>query len=106
MEFIIDPEKPKKRRGRPPGSKNHTQVAEPPKGMSPLDYMLKIMRDQKVTQTRRDKMALAAAPYYHAKQTVVPIRNVAASKKEMAAESAATAGIGTEWGNDLEYRAN
>ncbi len=31
----------------------------------PLDYMLRVMRDSKANKDRRDKMAIAAAPYIH-----------------------------------------
>ena len=33
--------------------------------MSPLDYMLHVMRDRKVDSARRDRMAMAAAPFVH-----------------------------------------
>ena len=35
--------------------------------MTPLEYMLAIMRDPNVEQRRRDAMAIAAGPYVHAK---------------------------------------
>ena len=34
-------------------------------GMLPLDYMLAVIRDPNATQQRRDRMAVAAAPYCH-----------------------------------------
>lgn len=34
-------------------------------GETPLEYMLRIMRDKMVDDERRDKMALAAASYMH-----------------------------------------
>ena len=34
-------------------------------GMSPLDYMLKVMRNTKAETKRRDDMAKAAAPFCH-----------------------------------------
>ncbi len=34
---------------------------------TPLEYMLKVMNDPKVDQGRRDRLAVAAAPYVHAK---------------------------------------
>lgn len=34
-------------------------------GELPLDYMLKVMRDEKTTAERRDEMAKAAGPYCH-----------------------------------------
>jgi hypothetical protein len=36
-------------------------------GETPLDYMLRIMRDETVDARRRDQMAMTAAPYVHAK---------------------------------------
>jgi hypothetical protein len=36
-------------------------------GILPLDYMLSVMRDPAVDHKRRDAMALAAAPYLHAR---------------------------------------
>jgi hypothetical protein len=36
-------------------------------GLTPLDYMLGVMRNPKVKADRRDKMAIAAAPYVHPK---------------------------------------
>jgi hypothetical protein len=68
-------------------------------GMLPLDYMLAVIRDQNATQLRRDKMAIAAAPYCHARKT----DEAPMGKKDQRAEAAATAGgAGTEWSDDLE----
>ena len=36
-------------------------------GELPLDYMLRVMRDDTVDPERRDHMARSAAPYLHAK---------------------------------------
>lgn len=36
-------------------------------GLSPLEYMLRIMRDSKVSRDMRLKAAVAAAPYAHPK---------------------------------------
>jgi len=36
-------------------------------GMSPLDYMLTVMRDEEADKERRDRMAIAAAPFVHEK---------------------------------------
>lgn len=36
-------------------------------GESPAEYMLRVMRDPKVDHDRRDKMAVAVAPYVHPK---------------------------------------
>ena len=36
-------------------------------GVSPLDYMLAVMRDETEDKQLRDRMAIAAAPFVHAK---------------------------------------
>ncbi len=36
-------------------------------GMTPLDYMLSVMNDADADATRRDRMAIAAAPFVHPK---------------------------------------
>lgn len=36
-------------------------------GMTPLDYMLTVMNDNEAESDRRDRMAIAAAPYVHEK---------------------------------------
>ncbi|WP_260854985.1 hypothetical protein [Mesorhizobium amorphae] len=36
-------------------------------GQTPLEYMLRVMRDSRANGERRDKMAIAAAPYVHPK---------------------------------------
>ena len=70
------------------------------KGMLPLDYMLAVIRDPNATQLRRDKMAIAAAPYCHARlMPDLPAKG----KKDQRAEDAETAGVGTPWSNDLEF---
>lgn len=38
-------------------------------GMSPLDFMLMVMRDENADPIRRDRMAVSAAPYIHVKPT-------------------------------------
>jgi hypothetical protein len=38
-----------------------------PAGETPLDYMLRLMRDPSVDDDRRDGMAKAALPYMHAR---------------------------------------
>jgi hypothetical protein len=34
-------------------------------GLTPLEYMLAVLRDESVEPDRRDRMAIAAAPYIH-----------------------------------------
>ena len=36
-------------------------------GETPLEYMIRVMRDEESEQPRRDDMAKAAAPYLHAR---------------------------------------
>jgi hypothetical protein len=56
--------------GRKKGSLNHkTRLKKVAKeGITPLDYMLKVMRDRKAKPQRRDDMARSAAPYLHARR--------------------------------------
>jgi hypothetical protein len=69
------------------------------KGMLPLDYMLAVIRDQNATQHRRDKMAIAAAPYCHARL----IQPQTVTKKDQQEVAAETAGMGTPWAEDIEF---
>lgn len=61
-----------RKRGRKPGSGNRKKSAVivaacHKSGKTPLWYMLKVMNDPEAEQVRRDQMAVAAAPYVHAK---------------------------------------
>ena len=60
--------------------------------LSPLDYLLSIVRNPNEDPRRRDKAAIAALPYCHAK-----------GKKEVAAAAAKAAGKADGWGSDLEW---
>ncbi len=55
--------------GRPKGSLNKQTIeiltAADESGLSPVDYMLKVMRDKRCQHERRDRMAAAVAPYVH-----------------------------------------
>jgi hypothetical protein len=55
--------------GRKKGSVNKVtsemKVAIAASGETPLEYMLRVMRDTKADTRRRDDMAKAAAPYIH-----------------------------------------
>ena len=57
--------------GRPKGSLNKKTVekiaAIEASGETPLDYMLRVMRDPTVDHERRDRNASQAAPYVHPK---------------------------------------
>lgn len=47
--------------------KNEQMVEAAFDDLTPLEYMLNRMRDPNVTDSVRDKMAMAAAPYIHSK---------------------------------------
>ena len=57
--------------GRKAGTPNKASIARQKKvaatGITPLDYMLRVMRNEKADNARRDEMAKAAAPYVHPK---------------------------------------
>jgi hypothetical protein len=69
-------------------------------GVTPLRYMLRTMNDPSVDEARRDRMAIAAAPFCH------PRADAVMGKKARAAEDAQTAGEGTDWGDDLTETVN
>lgn len=64
--------------GRKPGSKNK-HVSPTAKsleeivgnGITPLEYMLNVMRDESAEKPRRDEMSKASAPYIHAKLAAI-----------------------------------
>lgn len=62
--------KPGERRGgRQKGTRNKRtqEIAEQARngGITPLEYMIEVMRDDAAEKGRRDDMAKAAAPYMH-----------------------------------------
>jgi len=61
--------------GRKPGTPNRVtaelQAAVAASGETPLEYLLRIMRDPTADNSRRDQAAKDAAPYVHAKLTAV-----------------------------------
>jgi hypothetical protein len=44
-------------------------------GETPLDYMLRVMRDQSAESSRRDDMAKAAAGYVHARLSSAEVKS-------------------------------
>jgi hypothetical protein len=85
--------------GRPRGAKNKTKADKKDdrriaRNMSPLDYMLSVMRDEDAESSRRDRMAMAAAPYVHDKPS-----DHTSGKKEILQQEAQNAP--EEWGNLL-----
>jgi len=61
--------KGRKTGGRQKGTPNRATAARVAEiaasGLTPLDYMLRVMRDDEAPKKRRDDMAKAAAPYVH-----------------------------------------
>ena len=61
----------KKTGGRKKGTPNRTTLRREREiaksGLTPLEYMLQVMRNPRVDGSRRDDMAKAAAPYVHPK---------------------------------------
>ena len=68
-------------------------------GLTPLEFMLAVVRDEELPARTRAAMAIAAAPYVHSKPN-----ETAPGKKEVRDQAAKTAGRGTEWGDDLAPR--
>jgi hypothetical protein len=66
--------------GRQKGVRNRAtaeaRAAAEATGILPLDYMLSVMRDDKVEPKRRDAMAMAAAPYVHPKLSAVEAKPI------------------------------
>ncbi len=74
--------------GRKKGVKNlasaEAKKAAESTGITPLEYMLSVMRDTGADKERRDRMAHAAAPYIHARIATVdnPVVNVSSNDPE------------------------
>jgi hypothetical protein len=66
--------------------------------MQPLEYMLTVMNDATADETRRDRMAIAAAPFCHPR-----ISDAVKGKKDQQTEAAEMAGVGTGWSQDLDF---
>jgi len=78
-------------------SVDNTEVPEiQPGWQTPLEYMLTVLNDPNADASRRDRLAIAAAPFYHSRPADVKL-----GKKEMAEKAAQNAGAGTDWGDDL-----
>jgi hypothetical protein len=89
--------RPRKSRGEFPVPTDVALDAKAAK-MQPLEYMLMVMNDATADPTRRDRMAIAAAPFCHPR-----ISDTRVGKKETRAKEAKIAGMGTPWAGDLEY---
>jgi hypothetical protein len=54
-----------RRKGTPNKRTTEFHAAVVAAGVTPLEYMLKVLRDRNAEWSRRDEMAKAAAPYLH-----------------------------------------
>lgn len=85
----VENPKPMKNFNDEPPSQLTSKLPLPCKeGQLPLDYMLTVMRDPEVDAARRDRMAIAAAPFIHAR------KDTGISKKEQQEEAANVAASG------------
>ena len=78
----------------PDGAKPNleAQEAAPAEPLDPLAYMLQVMNDPRAPPERRDRMAIAAAPFVHPRVT-----EAAKGKKAMQQLEAHTAHAGSGW---------
>lgn len=53
-------------------------------GITPIEYMLKVMRDSKADKSRRDDMAKAAAPYIHPRLSAVAVADSGSTLQKLA----------------------
>ena len=79
-----------RRGGRQKGTPNRATTAASiqaeiaASGEKPLDYMLRVMRDETAEPIRRDAMAKAAAPYVHPTLAAVAHKHLDAQGRPMA----------------------
>jgi hypothetical protein len=61
--------------GRPRGSlqKRHKVVVADPTALMPVEWMLAVLRDPEAEQSRRDQMAVQAAPYLHPRLNAIAV---------------------------------
>jgi hypothetical protein len=58
-----------------------------------------VINDPNADSDRKDRLAIAAAPYCHPRL----IERERVGKKDMQADAAERAGVGTPWAADLEF---
>lgn len=58
-------------------------------GLTPLEYMLRVMNDEDAPDDRRDRMAIAAASFVHPR-----MEKASEGKKEITAEAAKNSAVG------------
>jgi hypothetical protein len=65
--------------------------------LTPLEYMLGVINDPAADSARRDRLAIAAAPFVHER-----VADAVVGKKQKLQAEAVNAGAGSEWGDDLQ----
>jgi len=68
------------------------ELSTSPKGETPLEYMLAVIHDENADASRRDRMAVAAAPYLHAKKDYGSLKD----QRQKAADKTAAGKFGAE----------
>jgi len=92
-----------RQKGTPNKLTSDTRRAIAESGESPLEYMIRVMRDKTVEPSRRDAMARTAAPYLHPRLSavdlsskdsspVIPVINVTVGKEPAPKSVAADTG--------------
>jgi hypothetical protein len=69
-----------------------------PGQISPLQYLLRRINNPRVSPHIRDRLAIAAAPFCHPR-----LVEKHQGKKAKAEKAAKMAGLGSVWGEDLQY---
>lgn len=85
--------------GRPKGAKTVARATIPAaktsraKHVAPLEYMLGVMNDATADPVRRDRMAIAAAPFCHARPSESGKRAEAEAQSKVADKNTEWAGL-------------
>jgi anthranilate phosphoribosyltransferase len=75
-----------------PRKLSRPKVLSTSKGETPLEYMLAVIHDEEADASRRDRMAVAAAPYLHAKKDYGSLKD----QRRKAADKTAAGKFGAE----------
>ena len=67
-------------------------------GLTPLEYMLAVLRDETVEPERRDEMAKAAAPYLHPRLAAIEAKLSVAVDHEIALDQLEASPLGAATG--------
>ena len=67
-------------------------------GLTPLEYMLNVLRDETVEPERRDEMAKAAAPYLHPRLAAIEAKLSVAVDHETALDQLEASPLGAATG--------